>query len=738
MSLLFKKYKKLTGSLLVFIVVSNFALGGLLTPRVANAGLSGAVTGALVGGIACTGIAIVTGGIGALPCAAIVLGGAGIGAAPDTIGWAAAKGTEITVGLLLYSIFWVIFHIVLILFSVVSAFLQFFISLGLTSGPLNGEAIRAGWIVVRDISNIFFVFILLYISITTIIGKNGPNTYKLLGQVIAAALLINFSLAIGRTVIDSSNILANEFWQKINSEESSFTSKIADAAQLTNIGQKIDSKIKDEASLSHLSQALMYGAMSFFMLLAVVILLFGAFLFLLRFVSLAIILVLAPVAFIGSIIPQTEPYAKEWWQKLFSQAFLAPAFLFFMYLAIYILSSRIIADPTNVTVDLASAIVALINGKATEQPEVMIIFMKFALAMGFMAGAATAAQRLGGATAKLATVATGAALGLGAAGVAGAGQATVGRVAAKVAKTYEGETTGIKGAIAGSADYLSKSSFDFRNLKVPEAVPVVGGAAIGKKITSGIAMATEVKIEPGVETSFVQEEQKAAEQKKKKEMEQQKVAERIQNQSDLEAANAMPSATPADQAAKNTRLQEVLKRFSPDDIVKMKSEILADVNGMLANLDAKGVKALEEKGELTAAEKTSMRTAIEANASNLSGNKAYKDVRTEEKEARTRAAAATLNTDLRTAVAANDYARINALVSAAAPEVVTELDPTILTNTFVARNLSEDHLEELVKAGKGKLASSQRRAIKTAVMSNAANVNGQNYLNSGPGKKFWG
>ncbi|MEK7066607.1 MAG: hypothetical protein AAB965_03515, partial [Patescibacteria group bacterium] len=307
------------------------------------------------------------------------------------------------------------------------------------------------------------LFILLYISITTIVGKIGANTYILLGQVIAAALLINFSLALGRTVIDSSNILANEFWQKVNSPTSSFSGKILAIAEMNDLGGEVPASIAGASDQSYASQAIMYLSLDIFMITALIVLLFGAFLFLGRFISLSIILVLAPVAFIGSIIPATEAYAKEWWLKLFNQAFVAPAFLFFVYLALFIASAELTLSPGSM--DMASAIVGIMNGNAVNAPEAFGVFIKFGLSMGFMVAAVMAANKLGGTTAKLATAATGAALGMGAAGVAGAGQLGIGRVAASVAKSTAGSTSAVGVGIHGVADTLSKSSFDFTKAK---------------------------------------------------------------------------------------------------------------------------------------------------------------------------------------------------------------------------------------------------------------------------------
>lgn len=70
----------------------------------------------------------------------------------------------------------------------------------------------AGWTVTRDVTNLFFVFILLWIALATIFDVQEYSAKNLLPRLIIVALLINFSLVIGSTVIKISNKLADVFW----------------------------------------------------------------------------------------------------------------------------------------------------------------------------------------------------------------------------------------------------------------------------------------------------------------------------------------------------------------------------------------------------------------------------------------------------------------------------------------------------------------------------------------------
>ena len=75
--------------------------------------------------------------------------------------------------------------------------------------------IEEGWKIFRDLANILIIFSLLFIGIITILRLEKYNTKKLLSSLIVAALLINFSLFFTKVIIDTSNLLAANFYEKI-------------------------------------------------------------------------------------------------------------------------------------------------------------------------------------------------------------------------------------------------------------------------------------------------------------------------------------------------------------------------------------------------------------------------------------------------------------------------------------------------------------------------------------------
>jgi hypothetical protein len=95
-------------------------------------------------------------------------------------------------------------------------FFNVFAAIGLSSKLFAGSTfIPTAWAVVRDLSNVFFILVLLYIAIRLIVGIGGHDTKKMIARVIIMALLINFSMFFTEVVIDASNILALVFYNKV-------------------------------------------------------------------------------------------------------------------------------------------------------------------------------------------------------------------------------------------------------------------------------------------------------------------------------------------------------------------------------------------------------------------------------------------------------------------------------------------------------------------------------------------
>ncbi|KKQ28016.1 MAG: hypothetical protein US45_C0055G0008 [Candidatus Nomurabacteria bacterium GW2011_GWA1_37_20] len=384
---------------------------------------------------------------------------------------------------------------------------QFFnamISLGIDSAlTIASGFIPAAWAVVRDLSNIFFILILLYIAIQTILGL-GHETKKIIVYVIIMALLINFSMFFTKIVIDSSNILALVFYNKLDVDKDIDTGteraekrpkdpsrpekekdisgemwRTFDATRLigpntitalktiTIEGKKTNEELMPTSfaiGMIFISGSIMlWAAYAFFI---------AGLMFIGRLIELWVLIIFSPFAFMSWTIPKFAGIEylgwDAWLKRLISTAFMAPIFMFFIYLIFMLLPH--IGKFNESSKELT--ILRIILGILIPSIVIMAMLLKathFAKKGGGQFGemALKGAKMAGG-------VALGAATG-------GAGLALSGTLGAKFAKIASDDALKAKAASGDRgaqrklalANSFAGKSFDFRQTGV--------GKFIGKK-----------------------------------------------------------------------------------------------------------------------------------------------------------------------------------------------------------------------------------------------------------------
>ncbi|MBI5139582.1 hypothetical protein HZA26_03160, partial [Candidatus Nomurabacteria bacterium] len=114
-------------------------------------------------------------------------------------------------------LFYIIFYTIPSgILGIVARFFDMMLALTLGGFLYESSFTNDAWVVVRDLSNIFFILVLLYIAVKVILNLGGHDVKKMISQVVIMALLINFSMFFTKVVIDASNILALIFYNKID------------------------------------------------------------------------------------------------------------------------------------------------------------------------------------------------------------------------------------------------------------------------------------------------------------------------------------------------------------------------------------------------------------------------------------------------------------------------------------------------------------------------------------------
>jgi hypothetical protein len=313
---------------------------------------------------------------------------------------------------------------------------------------IKATFISTAWTVVRDLSNIFFILVLLYVAAQTILGVggggHGGGPKKMIAQVVIMALLINFSMFFTKVVIDSSNILALVFYSKLTvvttkngtpinytgatgPDEKDIAGSMVSSFNPTSaltwdnfLKQARTYSIPDVAGGKVQVQARMPAATMFaLILISGAIMLFATYAFFIaglsfvgRLIELWILIIFSPFAFMSSTLPILGHIPDvgwdSWLKKLFSVAFMAPIFMFFMYFIFLLLRAPLFKDIVTDQNDILSSLLMILI------PALIILTLLLRATDYAKKGAGKVGEAV------ISTVKTAAALGIGGAALGGA------------------------------------------------------------------------------------------------------------------------------------------------------------------------------------------------------------------------------------------------------------------------------------------------------------------------------
>ncbi|MEK7588532.1 MAG: hypothetical protein AAB438_01805 [Patescibacteria group bacterium] len=364
--------------------------------------------------------------------------------------------------------------------------LDFFVFYSTSSTSYGGEFVDKGWAVVRDLANIMFIIVLIYIAIKTIFSLSVTDNKKLISWIIIMALIINFSLFITKVVIDASNILAKVFYNQINPVYKNGES--APAGGEKSISIQMVKKYDPQAIITtKAAYDNNIGLFIFITILLLLITLYTAYIFFVvallfvgRVITLWLLMIFSPMAFASHAMPSTWEIGsighKKWWPELFRAAFMAPIFIFFLYLIVLFLSTGLgatYADSSETMQKLMHTIIPF-----------LLLFVLLSKAKDMAVEySGDAGKAMMGITKMVGGIAGGAVVG----GAALAGTRLIGAYANSKVSGASGERLkeranqkGMGGWIAKqqlkALNYGSKATFDVRK------------TALGSKITAGTGM----------------------------------------------------------------------------------------------------------------------------------------------------------------------------------------------------------------------------------------------------------
>ena len=364
------------------------------------------------------------------------------------------------------------------------------IAISIDGGVLkNISTIETAWVICRNVTYLFFIFVLLYIAIQTVLGLSTGKTKSMLATVIGVALLMNFSLFFTRVIIDSGNIFAVTLWNKIQVDgkvvgpSAVFAEGLKPQSLIDNINGKDGGK---PLKLSTSNYIIVYLGGALVMGIATYVFLAGAVLMLLRTIQFIFLSIFSPLAFAALILPRTSDKFKSWLKKLIDETLLAPIFLFMIYLVTLLIDS---GDILGMTGSSGSGFAGAFSGHPDNFAIMLNYFVIIALLLMSLSVAKSLSTESVGTASRWGKLGTGAVVGASIAAGGYAGRQTFGALGRNISKREDLQATaklsGLKGSLArGSialADKAKEGSFDVRSTRIGQYVASgAGNVPIGK------------------------------------------------------------------------------------------------------------------------------------------------------------------------------------------------------------------------------------------------------------------
>lgn len=352
----------------------------------------------------------------------------------------------------------------------------------------NSQGLLLAWSILRDLGNIILLFGFIFIGIQTILNIGHFSVGRALPRLIIFAILINFSLFISEAIVDISNVLSSSFFSLVSSVDCSQMANSQECAGKGLAGQVMQASglsgvfsIRDLGSIwgasNGINMFVYYAGLSVFMIIMMTTIGAAAIMFVIRAITLMILLVVSPLGFAGMAIPQFEEQAGKWWKTLISQSFFAPIYLLFMFIGLKILEgARTTFSPGTASLSDALGQTNVSTGG---------LFIIFALAVGFMVAAMTMSKQLGAMGASFAVSVSGKAVGGATVGSAAfVGRHTVGAAANNMANKVRSSEFAQKrpimaGMVLKPLDYGATASFDARSAALVKTGTKAGGIDLG-------------------------------------------------------------------------------------------------------------------------------------------------------------------------------------------------------------------------------------------------------------------
>ncbi len=222
---------------------------------------------------------------------------------------------------------WIAYIITAVIGLLITLLIKILVSVAQFNNIIDVETVRVGWVIVRDLCNMFFVLILLVIAFATILKIENYNVKKLLPKLLIMAVLINFSKTIFGLIIDFSQVIMLTFVSGFANSHGWFIDMFR-VQELVSGGNFTE----DPYTQWTVVIAIIAGVFAAFATLIVIAIMLA--ILVMRIIMLWIYTILSPLIFLSFAFPPLQKYTSRIWEDFVKQVMVGPILAFFIWLAL--------------------------------------------------------------------------------------------------------------------------------------------------------------------------------------------------------------------------------------------------------------------------------------------------------------------------------------------------------------------------------------------------------------------
>jgi|GEM_PF-586927 len=273
---------------------------------------------------------------------------------------------------------------------------------------IDSTAVVQGWVIVRDVCNMFFVVILLIIAFGTILHLENYSYKKWLPKLILMAVLINFSKTICGLLIDVAQVPMLTFVNAFKDVGGANMTEILGIKEIVTFA-----KDNNQSDFWIIIGAYVLGFI--YMVISIIVIVTMIAMLTMRLVMIWIYVVLSPFAYLLSAFPGGSKYASQWWDEFIKNLIVGPVLAFFIWLSFAALTATDLGfNNINQANEEAAAEISALSGvtvttgssgdaQAATQASTPEALIKFVIAIGMLLGGLQISQQIGGAAGKMAS-----------------------------------------------------------------------------------------------------------------------------------------------------------------------------------------------------------------------------------------------------------------------------------------------------------------------------------------------